>query len=509
MTTLTVDAITIPTDQRETNPAQVARLVDKMRREGFNPSYPITVVRQDGRVILVDGGHRIAAARQVGIVEVPYLELPDGISRIRHSIRCNADGADTRPDDVFDYASRIAALSRAGWTGQQIAEELGWGSAAKVTYYSNVRALLHPRAWVTAKSGLTRIAGDVNAEDEGPVNHELTNVNWSESHFRALLAHIPCPNGDRAMMRAQVGTIRELMGRGAFTAKVVSEVAQRYAWHTALAKMMTATLAPEVGASERVKLLRNVRKNVYGKAENDRDQQRFIETLAALNERALGVKLYQDDALQRIPLLPDGAVALVVADPPYNVTDHAWDQIGPDYLGWLHEWLTALQPKLAGEYHLFVFCDPDYAAPIEMMLRAGGWPIKSRIIWEYRNLVNGRDVTDKFIENWQMCFHCGNHALNWPPQWDDSRFMVQHHATPQSNFTEGKNHPTAKPLDLYKLLVNVGSKPGDMVLDPFAGGGTTGRACAAIGQRRCVLIEREDEYCLEIEKVLGIRRQEP
>lgn len=507
MPTLHIDTVTVPADQRELNQRQVARLVEKMRREGFNPSYPITIERRNGTCALVDGGHRIEAARQAGITEVPYLELPEGVSRIQHSIRCNFDGADTRPDDVFDFASRIAALNNAGWRGKQIADELGIDSAM-VTRYAKIKAELHPRAWQMARCELTKDRASVNRDDDGVVNLELTKVNWSESHFRPFLQHIPCPNGDRATMRAQVGAIRELMDRGTFTAKIVGEVAQRYAWHTILARLMTTSLAPEVGMSERVRLLRNVRKNVYGKVGSDRDHQRFVDTLAALNERALGVKLYHDDALQRIPLLPDGSIALVVADPPYNVTSYAWDQIGPDYLVWMDEWLTALRPKLAGEYHLFVFCDPDYAAPIEMMLRAGNWPIKSRIVWEYRNLVNGRDVTDKFIENWQMCFHCGNHALNWPPQWDDSRFMVQHHATPQSNFTEGKNHPTAKPLELYKLLVTVGSKPGDVVLDPFAGGGTTGRACAAIGQRRCTLIEREDKYCVEIEKILGIRRQD-
>jgi hypothetical protein len=120
----------------------------------------------------------------------------------------------------------------------------------------------------------------------------------------------------------------------------------------------------------------------------------------------------------------------------------------------------------------------------------------------------GRDVTDKFIENYQVCFHLGTHALNWGPKWDESRFMVQEFATPQSNFLEGRHHPTAKPVGLIKRLVEVGSKPGDVILDMFAGGGTTGEATSQVGQRSCILIEQDEEFCGVIERRLKIKRQE-
>lgn len=223
----------------------------------------------------------------------------------------------------------------------------------------------------------------------------------------------------------------------------------------------------------------------------------------------LPITLYHSDSFVIVPTLPDASLALIITDPPYNTSPNAWDKIGSDadYLLFTAKWLDMIKPKLTPEYHLFFFCDPDYSAPVEMLLRQDGWPIKSRIIWEYRNLVMGRDVTDKFIENWQMCFHCGNHKLNWSKDWDDSRFMVQQHAAPQSNFKEGKNHQMQKPLELLKLLVEVGSKPGDRVLDLFAGGGSTGKAVLEVGQRECILIEREDEFCKAIELSLGIERQ--
>lgn len=54
-------------------------------------------------------------------------------------------------------------------------------------------------------------------------------------------------------------------------------------------------------------------------------------------------------------------------------------------------------------------------------------------------------------------------------------------------------HPTPKPLELMLALVTDFTDPGDLVLDPFAGSGTTGLACLRLG-RRCILIEREPQW---------------
>lgn len=58
----------------------------------------------------------------------------------------------------------------------------------------------------------------------------------------------------------------------------------------------------------------------------------------------------------------------------------------------------------------------------------------------------------------------------------------------------GRNiHPTVKPMQLMSYLITLGSRPGDLVLDPFAGSGTTGAAARSLG-RSCISIERDPEY---------------
>lgn len=66
---------------------------------------------------------------------------------------------------------------------------------------------------------------------------------------------------------------------------------------------------------------------------------------------------------------------------------------------------------------------------------------------------------------------------------------------------DGTAHPTVKPLDLMRWLVRLVTPPGGLVLDPFAGSGTTAEACIVEGFR-CVLIEKDQPYAELIRKRL-------
>ena len=76
----------------------------------------------------------------------------------------------------------------------------------------------------------------------------------------------------------------------------------------------------------------------------------------------------------------------------------------------------------------------------------------------------------------------------------DTRFIY----TPKADASErprvgGVAHPTVKPLDLMRYLVRLVTPPGGVVLEPFAGSGTTAEACIVEGFR-CIAIEREADY---------------
>jgi DNA modification methylase len=217
-----------------------------------------------------------------------------------------------------------------------------------------------------------------------------------------------------------------------------------------------------------------------------------------------GTFVYHGDMLDILSICTQ-EYNLVIADPPYNVTEWDWDNI-PEFLNITAEWIFAIKKVLKEKYHLFWFCSPKFAADIEIVFRNLGLPIKSRVVWHRRNMAMGSNAKDKFIDSWEMILHIGTRELNFPDEWGESRFDVQTFAVPQTNFEDTKYHPTQKPLELIRWLVDYGSFPGDRILDPFAGSGTTG---AASDGRTCDLIEQDNNYVSIIERRLGIVRTAP
>lgn len=96
----------------------------------------------------------------------------------------------------------------------------------------------------------------------------------------------------------------------------------------------------------------------------------------------------------------------------------------------------------------------------------------------WREKVNGR----RFAEGGRMAWNGGGHRAVW-------RF----------NKINDPFNPTAKPPELVDLLMELFSNPGDVVLDPFAGVGTT-LLCARAAGRYAVGIEKDEAQCAEIVK---------
>jgi site-specific DNA-methyltransferase (adenine-specific) len=99
------------------------------------------------------------------------------------------------------------------------------------------------------------------------------------------------------------------------------------------------------------------------------------------------------------------------------------------------------------------------------------------------------------------CYHAGS-TLGGSGSWDAnsgsaSRFFYSAKADKADR--AGSKHPTVKPTDLMRYLVQLVTPPGGTVLDPFAGSGSTGLAADQLGMN-AVLIERDPEYAADIER---------
>jgi site-specific DNA-methyltransferase (adenine-specific) len=71
---------------------------------------------------------------------------------------------------------------------------------------------------------------------------------------------------------------------------------------------------------------------------------------------------------------------------------------------------------------------------------------------------------------------------------------------------EQTGHPAQKPEKVFEQLVSMTTQEGDIVLDPFCGGGTTGAVCVKMG-RRTIMADLSEEYTQFVEKRLETKRQ--
>jgi DNA modification methylase len=210
----------------------------------------------------------------------------------------------------------------------------------------------------------------------------------------------------------------------------------------------------------------------------------------------VGVTVRNDDCETLIASLPDGSVSLLLTDPPYAVTDNDWDtwESEADYWEFMKTWLAAMRPKMADDFSAFVFCDADASPRLYHTMLETGWPVLRQAIWHRPNLAKKRAGSITFLSAYEPFWHAGTRGLNLPDEWGEERFDVQRFVVPQSTHVEDTAyHPTQKPLDLFRRLVSLGSQPGELVVDPFCGAGTTPVACKAEG-RHCLAGDQSDEY---------------
>ncbi|RMG15661.1 MAG: site-specific DNA-methyltransferase [Planctomycetota bacterium] len=241
----------------------------------------------------------------------------------------------------------------------------------------------------------------------------------------------------------------------------------------------------------------------------------------------LGV-LWRGCGVAWLEAAPEGSVDLVVADPPYNLGKAAWDRLGTleDYLEWSARWIEAARRALRPTGSLYVMGFSEVLAHV--LARVGGpWRQTRWLVWYYRNKANLRDDWGRSHESIlllrkgkEFTFNTdpvrvpyNRHTTRYPERTQGARSQYggarkdrwRPHplgARPRDVFEipvlangtrEKTAHPTQKPVQLVRRLVLASSNAGDLVVDPFAGSGTTPLVCEGSG-RRWAACELEADY---------------
>lgn len=211
---------------------------------------------------------------------------------------------------------------------------------------------------------------------------------------------------------------------------------------------------------------------------------------------------------------------LIVADPPYfRVLDHGWDRQwrnADDYLTWSMEWLAGAMRMLRDDGLLYCFGQlgkREHTFLHLMSEAARRWQFHDLITWD--RVVGYNVRRDSFTPATELILvlrksakpKFQKHAVREPydaktvkeylrdPRYKDRAARERHLAAGKfatnlwripslkGNNSEKCGHPAQKPLKLIERIVLSSSAPGDLVLDPFLGSGTTALVAKMLGRR--------------------------
>lgn len=229
--------------------------------------------------------------------------------------------------------------------------------------------------------------------------------------------------------------------------------------------------------------------------------------------------VYTADALDFMRALPSQSVDAIIADPPYNLTKLDFEA----EIDWAVFWNEARRILRTPNSPTILFSQQPFTTDLIMSNRKG-W--RYEIIWEKSMPVGFLDANRRPLRCHENIQVFADGMPEYTPQMemsDTERASTKHgdkaahynQHTKQIWIDDGKRyprsvwkfaqrdtafkntktlHPTQKPLALMQRLVLTYTQVGDIILDPFAGSGSTA-AAAAILSRRYIISDISPDYC--------------
>lgn len=240
--------------------------------------------------------------------------------------------------------------------------------------------------------------------------------------------------------------------------------------------------------------------------------------------------LFTQDAVTFLSKLPDSSVQLILVDPPYNIDLAYWDTF-ENYLEWAKQWLDQIYRVLSDTGNCVIFGGFQYqdlkkGDLLEIMhytRHHTDLRFTNLVIWYYKNGMSAhRFFANRHEEAIWLSktnkYFFDLDAVRVPFDEATKELYKKDKRLIAENIDKGKNptnvweigrlngnsvervgHPTQKPLELIRRFVKSLSYPGSLVLDFFAGSGTTGRVC--IEESRNSILVDSDPQMLEYFKL--------
>jgi len=220
------------------------------------------------------------------------------------------------------------------------------------------------------------------------------------------------------------------------------------------------------------------------------------------------------DCNKLLSCLPDESVQLIVCDPPYNIQVAEWDQHA-NYLDWAHGWLREAERVLAPTGSMVIFGGLQYQAEAgsgDLLTLLADMRVSSKmrlvnlIVWNYPNGMSAHrffasrheeiawfgktkkyyfdldSVREPYDEATKAAYRKDSRLRAETIELGRNPTNVWRFGRLQGNSLERVGHPTQKPRALIQRIVRSMSYPGSVVLDFFAGSGSTTRVAIEEGR---------------------------
>ena len=198
-------------------------------------------------------------------------------------------------------------------------------------------------------------------------------------------------------------------------------------------------------------------------------------------------KVICGDCLSVMPEIPDKSVDLVLTDSPYNAgREYANDNLEEkEYIDFTNKWLS--ECKRITKDNVVVIVGVKYQKPITMWLFNNMNYCWEFVWWKSNGMLNGKATFSKFEKVLWFSINAGIYYRQKPEFTDVWNLPIE---------VEANNwgHPTPKGLKGMSKIIQLLSKEGDLILDPFLGSGTTAVAAQFL-KRNFIGIEISEKYC--------------
>ena len=221
------------------------------------------------------------------------------------------------------------------------------------------------------------------------------------------------------------------------------------------------------------------------------------------------LKIYNADAYKKVKELINEGVKVdhIITDPPYNISkDNNFNtmknpRVGVDFGNWdrgkfdLYSWVPNYSKLLNKNGSMIIFCSYRFISYIIDALESeeADMVVKDIIVWQKSNPMP-RNINRRYVQDMEFAIWAVKKKAKWIfNKPDDKPYLRAMFTTTVVSGGEKLGHPTQKSLQLMEDIVTIHTNPGDLILDPFMGSGSTGVAALKNG-RRFLGIEFEKEY---------------